>query len=75
MKNYLPKSVQLLGIAAVATLLGACEARVNTSPAPGPVVKEETTIVNPPASEKKTETTVTQGPGTTTETTTETKTP
>lgn len=75
MKKHPLKSVQWIGITAVAVFLGACEARVNTSPAPGPVVNKETTVVNPPASEKKTETTVTQGPGTTTETKTETTNP
>ena len=42
----------LSAICAVAVLFSACDAQVNTTP---PVVEKETTVVNPPAVEKKVE--------------------
>lgn len=46
----------ILAAAAVGLLFAGCDAQVNTTP---PVVEKETTIVNPPAAEKKVETNTT----------------
>jgi hypothetical protein len=64
------KTLTLLAASAALLALVSCDARVNTSP-PGETIKENTTIINPPAKEEN-KTIIVNPPTGTTTTTTET---